>query len=280
MDQPKLLSVVAIGPQKTATSWLHEALRINPQLSFPLQVKETFFWDRYYDRGIDWYFSHFPSNGRFIEIAPTYFHNLEARDRLYDHNAKIKVIITLRDPAERAFSLFLHHRRKGRTGDDFWQAAEAFPEIIEASRYGTYIGAWETAFGSNQILMLMPEEIERQPLKVLDRVSTFIGVRPHQVPPDQLAKPVNVGGDGGSRRLAWWGTQAAEFFRRKGFHGIVNTGKSLGLKTLFYGRPGRPSLALSNDDRAKLQNLFSDDIRFVETRLNTDLPAWRNGGQS
>jgi len=116
------LDFVSVGPQRTGTSWLHRYLRLHPMLAFPLHVKETKFFDARFEKGFDWYWKHFgdPSqNTKRGEIAPTYFHSAEALARLSKFEG-LRVVIHLRDPIARTWSLFRHHRNKGRVPNDYF----------------------------------------------------------------------------------------------------------------------------------------------------------------
>ena len=50
-----------IGPDKAGSSWLHEVLLTHPQVFMPVAEKDLYFFDRYYDRGLDWSLSQFAS---------------------------------------------------------------------------------------------------------------------------------------------------------------------------------------------------------------------------
>lgn len=268
------LEIVGVGPQKTATSWLAEVLEGAPMLCFPSGVKETFFWDRKFDAGLHWYFSHFKCDGRCIEFGPTYFHSLEAISRLKTHNPELRIIITLRDPAARAWSLHQHHRRKGRVGDDFEEAMSLFPEIIDAGRYATHVPRWIEAFGSDQVLVLLQDEVERDPRNVIERICGLIGER---IDPDELElyKRVNVGGIPPSLAAAKVATRVTEVLRGTGFYSLVNLGKRLGLKEMVYGAGQSGPAPMPPKLRSRLVSEFEQDIGFIERFLRVDLSDWR-----
>lgn len=275
MTHPDLLSVIGIGPQKTATTWLAQVLGASGGISLPTEVKETFFWDRHFTKGEGWYFRHFHSKGLGAEIGPTYFHSLEATKRLKAHNPALKIIITLRDPADRAFSLYLHHVRKGRTRKGFREAIVDFPEILEASHYGKHLQRWIEAFGKAQILVLLQDDIERAPADVLKQIGMFIGQN-IDVGALDISKRVNAAGVPRSQRFAAVSTKIAEALRALGLHRVINFAKSMGLKSLIYSASGRSLPALDTRDRIWLISQFEDDIRFVENHLSVPLEHWRS----
>lgn len=53
-----ILDFVAVGPEKTGTTWIYSYLK-EPGVCFPLEVKEIFFFDKFYNKGLGWYMCHF-----------------------------------------------------------------------------------------------------------------------------------------------------------------------------------------------------------------------------
>ena len=47
-----------IGPDKAGSSWLFRVLGSHPEV-YLSPAKDIYYFDRYYDRGIDWYLSRF-----------------------------------------------------------------------------------------------------------------------------------------------------------------------------------------------------------------------------
>lgn len=271
------LSAVAVGPQKTATTWLYVGLSDTDAIAMPTKVKETFFWDRDFARGEPWYFSHFEdvTAARLIEVGPSYFHSAEACERLQAHNPNLKIIVTLRDPAERAFSLYLHHRRKGRVGEEFWSAADKLPEILATSRYGTHVPMWIDAFGAENVLVLLQSDIEQAPAHALEAVARFLDV-PITYRSDHLFERVNTGGLPKSPALARLATRASAILRHMGLYSVINTAKALKLKSLVYGGGQQELPKLFVQDRRKLIAMFAADIVFVEQLMNRSLSEWRD----
>lgn len=174
-----MISYVVVGPQRTASSWLDRVLRTHPHLSLPADVKETFFFDRYYDRGYSWYYGLF-DNGKEAkysgEVGPTYFESTVALGRILSHNPEIKVIVLIRNPVARSFSSFAHEYAKGRSPQDFFEAIRTQPRIIDAGRYGCLAPAWEKAVKEGNLLYLVQEDIESNPQEQVDKVCRFLGV--------------------------------------------------------------------------------------------------------
>lgn len=104
-----------IGAQKCGTTSLFYYLSQHPDLSLP-EIKELQFFTFEYSKGWTWYENQFPRQSIFEkkitgEATPYYlFHPLVPK-RVAQHLSKVKLIVMLRDPVERAYSHYYHEIR-------------------------------------------------------------------------------------------------------------------------------------------------------------------------
>ena len=277
------LGAVGIGPQKTATSWLDACLRHHEELCLPERVKETYFLDRHFDRGWDWYWGHFegcPGSSLRAEIAPTLFHRPETTARLRDHSPGCRVMASLRDPVERAVSLWLDYRRKGQAGDDFRSAARRRPEILEGSRYAQHLPRWIETFGPDGVHVLLVDDVAERPEAVLEDVYRFLGVAPPEEPPPETHRRVYPGSVPRFPALARAAGRAARWLRSRGMHWPLEAARTSGLRAaIFRGRGGRGGEGprIGAELRGELVEAFRDDVSYVEELVGRELPDWRAG---
>ncbi len=105
-----------IGAQKAGTTSLHHYLSQHPQL-VPSYKKEVHYFDGglnpdidNYKQGKEWYCSHFPlqrcvlDDQKVFESSPLYLFNPLAAARIHQLIPKVKIIVLLRNPVERAIS--------------------------------------------------------------------------------------------------------------------------------------------------------------------------------
>lgn len=268
---------LAVGPQRTGTTWLYKMLRQHNQLHLPEGVKETMFFDRRYERGFDWYARYFKTSQedqQCGEIAPTYFDEPDVPKCLYRVNPRCDIIISLRHPAERAFSLYLHHLRKGRVPASFERAVEKKPRIVSAGYYATHIPRWQSIFGEEQICFLFLEEIKSKPEEVLDRVCQHLGINPLEKT-DRLDERVNSATMPHSRLLARIASFLATTAHSSGFHWVVEMGKRLGLREAVYSGGEEKMPVLSDEVRRQLIREYEKDIKYVENITGEELAHWR-----
>ena len=259
------LRLVGVGPQRTGSTWLDRQLRRHPALALPTHVKETFFFDRHHARGLADYRAHFASAvGAWAEVAPTYFDDPDVPARIARVAPGVRAVIPLRDPVARAISLWQHHLRKGRVPPDFWAASEILPRILTAGDYATHLARWTDVLGEDRVLVLLLKDIHRDPQGAMDAITTFAGIGPIGVPPEEHA-PVNTASAPRFPRVAALGARAVTRLRDARLHRVVEAGKALGLAGVYRG--GGPPPGLSDADRRRLAERYAPHIEAVERRL-------------
>lgn len=274
-NTPIELDFVGIGPQRTASTWLDEMLRRHPSIALPAGVKETKFFDERFHKGFDWYARHFidatPSQIR-GEIGPTYFDHDAARERLKRAFPQLKVIVNLRNPVERAFSVYRLELTKGRVTGGFRQAVAKTPRIITSGHYAEHCPKWEAAFGRENVLYLLQEDSRTHPEQVLDRVYDFLGV-PRVPMPSVAREDFSVTHVPRYPRLARLFSETARLLRGLRLHWLVNLGKAAALTRVYQG--GEAAETLTPELRSDLVKTFERDIAWVEQKLGREFPEWR-----
>ncbi len=207
-----------IGTQKGGTSSLFTYLGQHPRFQLP-KKKEIHFFDYNFYRGFDWYAEFFNTARTHDacltgEASPYYMYHPLCAQRVLNYNPRIKLILLLRNPAERAYSHFMMQRVKGiEPIASFQEALDAEPgrmageeeKICRMENYYsfnhqmfTYLSRgfyhrqmlpWFRLFPRNQFLCIQSEQFFLDPLSVLEKVYDFLEVDPHLV--HDLA-PVNA----------------------------------------------------------------------------------------
>ena len=200
-----------IGTQKGGTSSLYGYMIDHPSIQ-PCYSKEPSYFDRYFDRGLDWYKVNFPFKiHRFIvtKILQKKFITGEASVRYLDHphapqrikqvTPHAKFIILLRNPIERSYSLYKMISRRHAESLPFEKVIQEEDRIIslyqkmidDPSYYsdiyfrhgylhrGIYVDKikhWMEVFPKEQFLIIQSEEFFREPSKIYNQVLDFLGV--------------------------------------------------------------------------------------------------------
>ena len=112
-----------IGPDKSGSTWMYNILSQHPECYVPT-IKDIYFFDQFYYKGIDWYLSFFKDashNYKAVgELSHDYLYSKKAAERIFFHYPKVKLITCLRNPIDRTFSNYLFLIRNGITKLSFF----------------------------------------------------------------------------------------------------------------------------------------------------------------
>jgi len=178
-----------VGPYRTGTTWLYEYFKRHPEVSVPVKVKETFFFDKKYHKSFEWYFSHFneKTNHKITgEIAPSYFRSTEAARRLLKNNPNIKIFFTLREPIERLISHSHHNKLKGfiDKNDSIIDVYKKNKAFRYASQYSTFIKKWKAIIPEKNIHILKFENFKKNNQKYVDNICDILKIKKQEIPED------------------------------------------------------------------------------------------------
>jgi hypothetical protein len=269
---------IGIGPQKTGSTWLHEVLSSHSSILLPQGTKETMFFDRYYEKGLNWYQDYFSEKDnaeqKLGEITPSYFHCEVAIDRIYALNPLCKIIITVRNPISKAISLHHHHQNKGRVSPIFSEAIVQMPEIIISGHYIKYIPQWIKKFEVDQVKLIFFDDIQKNPEKVWQELCEFLNISLINLP-DIANKIINEKKISKFPQLAKIASEIAIKMREYKMHNLVEKIKHIGFNSIYSGGESR-IIPLSNEEYNQLYDLYYDDIKFLENLTSRNLSCWRN----
>lgn len=184
---------IIIGTQKGGTTSLYYYLEKHPQTALSV-IKEIEFWSRKFDRGIDWYMSHFINKGDKVitgEATPSYLDCQPVAERLFSFYPDIKLIVLLRNPIDRAISHYYHWVNIGWESRDLETAIRAdFNHLnhdktevwdnphsyLARSIYVEFMKHWLTVFPKQQFLIIKSEDLYDSPASTVGKVHKFLGL--------------------------------------------------------------------------------------------------------
>ncbi|NHC24450.1 sulfotransferase domain-containing protein [Nocardioides sp. IC4_145] len=185
----RLPNFLYVGPDKAGSSWLHEVLVKHPEV-YLTPAKDLYYFDRYHDRGIEWYASQFrDARGESVvgEVCQDYLFHPEAAARIHDTLGPVKVMVCLRDPVDRAWSSYLYMRKHGIGPDTFAEALASRPELLEHGRYATGLDRFLSRFPRHLVHVAVFDDLVADPQGFLDAVTDFLDVDPLPLSPKDLA---------------------------------------------------------------------------------------------
>ncbi|MCB1114639.1 MAG: sulfotransferase domain-containing protein [Chlamydiia bacterium] len=196
-----------IGAQKAGTTALNQYINQHPLAQSP--TKEVHFFDEAFKKGVAWYEQQFPAKPSedFIcgDKSPFYMYHPIVPERVYSLYPQMKLIVILRDPADRAYSQYQMCCRWNQETRSFKEAIEEEPFLMEGklekfyknpdyrnndfrhkcylarSRYAEQLERWFQYFPKEQFLIITGEELRAFPQETMDKVFSFLGVESHSI---------------------------------------------------------------------------------------------------
>lgn len=274
---------IFLGAQKSGSSWLYACLFEHPEIYAPIKEVHFFSRERNWSKGFDWYenlFSKAPSNAKIGEFSTSYLFSEDAAERIYSKYPGVKLIACLRHPVERAYSNYLNSVRSGEllSNVTFKEAINLYPDIINQGHYKIQIDRYLKLFHGNQLLILIYEDIAREPNKFLDVVYKYLGIN-NEFFASNINKRINRARIPKSVWIERCIENTASLLRRLGLNKVVWSVKNMGLPEFIRSLNTNAESAIHNktpdDIRNYLLNIYKEDIHYVENLLGRKLDDWR-----
>lgn len=276
----RLPDFIGVGPARTGTTWLHEVLK--GHVGLPL-VKETQFFKRYYEKGLDWYAPHFaqcPPDLPMGEICPSYFNSVESRERIHNDLPDCRIICSLRDPVERLYSHYRHIRPLSGINVDFEKALKEYPELLDGSCYGTHLEKWMNLFGKQNVLVLFYEDMKLNPQAYIDSVCAFLEIPQIDLTTSGIAKKKVNMVEGAraprSRRLALLSGKVTAWLKSNRMDALLHFWRRSGISEFLIGG-GEEYGPLSHETEKSLRAYYRPEIEKLESLTGRDLLSWKQG---
>ncbi|NES05439.1 MAG: tetratricopeptide repeat protein [Okeania sp. SIO2F4] len=202
LEQVQGPNFIIIGVHKGGTTSLYSYLTQHPQIIPPIK-KEMDFWSWKFNESINWYLAHFPGipEGKKLltgEASPSYFDHPNTARRIYQFFPKIKLLVLLRNPVDRAISQYYQWLRLNWENRSLEEAIESDLEKLtkapEKVNYwmkelnylarGVYIEffkEWMSLFPREQFLILKSEDFYENPEASMEKVLTFLDLPEYQL---------------------------------------------------------------------------------------------------
>jgi hypothetical protein len=272
----KLPDFIAVGPPRSATTWLYRMLK--GHVSMPAPVKEALFFDRNFDKGLKWYIDQFEflPLSKVGEIAPTYFFAEQARKRIAELIPNCKIVVTFRDPVPRLYSHYQVRRALGLTHLSFPKALDRDPELSSSARYAFHLREWTKTFGKSNIQVMFYDDLTADAQNYLDEICRFINIPRIMLRPHERFVRTNAA-DGYElpkfKLLARLYTVAAEQLQRRGGK-TASIGRRFSLRRYLFGGGGRLGPLEAGLER-RLRALLTPEVEALEQLIGRDLSAWK-----
>ena len=273
-----LPTFLVIGPGRSGTSWIYEALREHPEVGTARGTKETRFFDVEYSRGMAWYASFFSHCGpcRAIgEVANTYIYNPLVPPRIKAMLPEVTLIACLRDPLERLESVFWYRTWKREITTDLEHTIGFWREFIYDNFYWTQLSRYLECFDKSRLKILFYDDLRQDPAAFLGDLYQTIGVDAGFVP-RMLHQRVNPGVRARHGLVSRAAEGASWWLRKLGCHSVLTALKRSRLVRAVAVRELKPEekAVLPPWLRVELRAVLQPEVDAVARFTGRDLSHW------
>lgn len=287
-----MIDFIGIGTTKSGTTTISYLLDAHPDICFSIP-KEVRFFNSYkgvaekytnpnFSESPEWYHRHWQHcNAQQIkgEYTPVYFTHPEAPPKIKQYRSDIKLILSFRDPAKRLFSHYLMNRHAGVDGfnhpfEDF--LAEMSHPIFKVGQYAHYLKQWYEHFPSEQIHIVILEDLKSNPAQSIQNLYRFLGVNSEFVP-DEPGRVHNSAKAVTNPKLKHQVRSFANWLIDHNLGSVVKFVMDSKIKsgiTKSYMKPiEKPQF--KEEWRRQLVSYYNDDVEELEQILGHDLSTWK-----
>lgn len=206
-----MLDLLIVGAQKSFTTSLKMYLGEHPSIITHPQQEMAFFTDNTeYSHGYERALAHYyrgveqADSKKVIAKNAILYLSEVAIKRLHDYNPNCKILLSLRNPADRAYSTYLMESNYADMGFPFERimdiATKADPDywpfqlMIDAGNYAKHLKTIYKYFPRDQVMVVLCDEIKEDPVKVCSQIFRWLGVDDKFIPEIKVYNRTMKGG--------------------------------------------------------------------------------------
>lgn len=270
----RIPNFIYIGTNKAGSTWLYDILANHPDV-YMAPSKGLYFFSNHYERGLDWYRSHFVGAGdeKIVgEISHSYMYSKDACKRIAETNPAISLMVCLREPVDHAFTDYLNGVKNGFIQGDFETELERNPPFLQRSHYTRYLAPYIEQFGRDSIHVGVFDELSADPNAYAKKIFAFLGIEELELSHAQRQKMMPAAKPR-SPVVARFAKKASHTARALGLRGLQSRVKrSRTVRNILY-RPYEPydKPTMHPETRARLRAHFDEETAQLDELLGTNL---------
>ncbi len=272
------LKGIYIGWPKCGSTWLFRFLDAHPDVVVP-QQKDTHYFDRFHDRGREWFVSQFGaskgaehSSKICVDIGHDCIFSEDALARISREEPEATIFVGMRDPVQWVLSEYAYVSGTGRVQVSFEQYLTDYEYALSYARYEVWLQKALEHFRREKLKFLILEDLSARPEEYVREVASGLDVSADTssfFDINQVVNPKQVARNDHLLTLARAASAAGE---RIGLRDVVQVVKRSPLRSLVFKRA--KSAALDAERLATLQphrRQFAATVEAVSELLGQDL---------
>ena len=273
---------ICLGAHKCGTSWLFNCLYEHPDIYVKDKI-DYFYNNQRYALKEEWYSDQFLQKKMITgELSTVYLFKDKTNSvakRIFEFNPKIKLLVLLRNPIDRAYAHYLQDIKIGHitSNTSFKKAIEENPNLLFWGKYKEHLETYFSYFEKEQIKILLFDDLKDNSEKLITEVYSFVGAETNFIP-KSLQKKINSARipkysnlDVLKRKTSdllrkslvgekiWWQLKHSSFAKQ---YYALNSSKHLALKLT------------NTKTRQELYSYFKEDIEYVKSLLSRNDLNW------
>lgn len=277
MTKPPTPDFILIGPQKCATTWLYECLYEHPEVLLP-ETDSVHYFDMNYHEGEAWYrefFSEYDGEAMVGEETPSYICDQRAPKRIAEVLPGVKLIFTLRNPIDRAYSHWWHERSKNKHTFEFTEVFnnyDLYDDWVVPGLYYRHLTRYLQHFPDEQIKICFFDDLVDDDLAFYRDVCKFLNIDADYVP-EYVGKKANEGRYRFDKDSIFW--LITNVFKRVAPSQAVDALRPAHSWVVdMMASQTEYEKGMDNEVRRRLEPYFTDDIARLAEHTGRDLDHW------
>jgi hypothetical protein len=202
------------------------------------------------------------------EASPSYLHSDLAIDKIKELLPDAKLIVSLRNPVDRAYSAYLMALRLGRTSEDVYSAFRLDASRVRLSFYSDQLSRYLESFGRKQLKIFLFDDLKSDADGVARDLFEFLGVDSDFSP--NTAYRHNPGGLPKNRLI----NQAYNSLRKAHVLRVFLPNRIRKLAVVLRDKNLDRAPPLPRDLRIKWTEIFRSDVLVLQSLIDRDLSSW------
>ncbi len=275
---------LGIGAVRGGSTWLHEVLKSHPDFYLPSKRKEVQYFTRFYDKGPKFYESFFPEHQIlksgckwYGEITPGYLREPQAPRRIAELGTIKKIVMTVRNPIDRAYSHYKWHIQLHNESITFMQfysnrQGKLRSLAIENGLYAKFLKQYLQHFHREQFLIIPFEEIVERPSAIYSQLKDFFNLEEDFI----SVRKKNQSVIPKYKKTARYAHLLTQKMRKYNLDFIPNAVIRYGGKNLLgKGESKKNNYRITLEDRENLTSIFYEDVQELKELFSLKLD-WKD----
>lgn len=287
--------IVGAAKSGTTSLWYYLGQHPNVYMTKEIGVKElSFFCDDYGIKTLSEYSSYFnlaKPNQLIGEVCHTYLTSSESAKLIKRHNPNAKIVIVLRNPVDRAYSLYNWMVAEGyefattfekalklenqRISDPDFKTNSNYPtyfrnyHYFSSGLYSEQVRLYLEVFGKDNCHIISFDELRISLSSVLEELLNFLGLRSDYVYNREVQ---NISKTVKSPRLQYF--LYRKFLYITSYFLPEKIAVPIRNKLIKINTSSKLPLKMKKQTRENLQLAYKDDIQILEKLIDKDLSSW------